>query len=516
MAAKALSMELLKQILRLKREGFPIKAIVRHTGISRPTVKKYLARSSDLEMDTSSSLPVNKELQILFNNDTTTLRGLRYEQLREHFVYAEKELSKTGVTRQLLWAEYKELHVDGYNYSQYCYHLAEYLRHKEVVMHLEHVAGEAIMIDFAGKQLSYVCADTGEVISCQVFISVLPHSGRMFCIALHSQRTPDFITAINAMLHYYGGVPQTILCDNLKTAVTRSDRYEPVFTEVCYQLSEHYNTCFSATRPYKPRDKAMVERCVNITYTHIYAPLRNRIFHSLKELNHHILLQLNALNDKAYKGSSLSRNQLFEQQEKSMLKSLPSQVFTVKKCVIATVQRNYHVQLTESRHYYSVPWQYAGKKVKVYYDNKTVEIYYENERVAAHICSTTLKSYHTLDEHRPPNHAAAIAVKGWTREDLLTKAASIGPHTARVADHILSAGIYPEQNYKSCHGMLMLQKSYGRQRLETACARVAGATRINYTMIKNILSAGLDKQPATDSNTPLPTHDNIRGADHYS
>src|SRR5690606_5046005 len=127
-------------------------------------------------------------LQALFNEDTTALRGIRYEQLKEHFAYAEKELSKTGVTRQLLWAEYKELRADGYNYSQYCYHLAEYLRHKEMVMHLEHQARETIMIDFAGKLLSYVCADTSEVISCQVFIAVLPHSGQMFCIALHSQR----------------------------------------------------------------------------------------------------------------------------------------------------------------------------------------------------------------------------------------------------------------------------------------------------------------------------------------
>ena len=110
--------------------------------------------------------------------------------------------------------------------------------------------------------MSYVCTDSGEIIKCQVFISVLPHSGLIFCKAVHTQNTYDFIDCINAMLKFYQGVPLTILCDNLKTAVVRSDKYEPVFTDTCYQLSDHYATTFSATRPYKPRDKAMVERCV--------------------------------------------------------------------------------------------------------------------------------------------------------------------------------------------------------------------------------------------------------------
>ena len=83
-------------------------------------------------------------------------------------------------------------------------------------------------------------------------------------------------------------------------------------------------------------------------------------------------------------------------------------------------------------------------------------------------------------------------------------------------EHILNSSIYPEQNYKSCHGLLMLQNSFGAQRLEAACARVLQATRVNYTMIKNILHAGLDKQQMIFNNdVPLPEHDNIRGPEHY-
>lgn len=513
MAAKAIQMEQLKQVLQLKRDGLSIKAIARYTGIARNTIKKYLARVDDIN---HAAAVKGKELStVAYNNDISDLKGKRYTNLLDHFCYAEKELNKTGVNRQLLWLEYKDGYPDGYNYSQYCYHFNEFVRHKEVVMHLEHVAGEQIMVDFAGKKLSYVDTDSGEIIPCHVFIAVLPHSGLIFCQAVHTQNTYDFISCINGMLKFFGGVTQTILCDNLKTAVTRPSRYEPVFTEMCYQLSEHYSTTFSATRPYKPRDKAMVERCVSIAYTNIYAPLRNQVFSSLKELGHAISEQLQKLNAKRYKGSAYSRRQLFEQYEMALLKTLPCEPFTPKKSVQSTVQRNYHIQLSEDHRYYSVPYMYAGKKVKVLYDNKTVEIYYDHNRIALHTRSSIARAYTTIAEHMPSNHQYAMNIKGWTKADILARAAQTGANTAKAVEHILSSSIYPEQNYKSCHGLLMLQNSFGAQRLEAACARVLQATRINYTMIKNILHAGLDKQQELFNDVPLPDHDNIRGPEHY-
>lgn len=380
-------------------------------------------------------------------------------------------------------------------------------------MHLEHRAAETIMVDFAGKKLPYT--DSGETIECHVFIAVLPHSGLIFCLAVHSQDTYDFIHCINTMLTFYGGVTQTILCDNLKTAVTRPSRFEPVFTDMCYQLSEHYSTTFSATRPYKPRDKAMVERCVNIVYNHIYGPLRNRIFGSLKELNQAMAGQLKALNDKPYKGSSYSRRQLFEQYEAILLRNLPVEPFSPKKCITATVQRNYHIQLGEDHKYYSVPYTYAGKKVKVLYDNKTLEIYYDHGRIAWHPRSHINRAYTTVAEHMPSNHQYALDIKGWTKPDMLARATLIGPHAEQAIAHILSSSIYPEQNFKSCHGLLMLQSTFGAGRLEAACQRALKGTRVNYTMIKNILQAGLDQQVIMEEIIHLPSHDNIRGPGHY-
>lgn len=437
------------------------------------------------------------------------------QQLIDHFGYAQRELGKTGVTRQLLWQEYIQQHPDGYVYSHYCYHLTQYLKSRDLSMHLEYQASDMIMIDFAGKKQHYADPSTGERIACEVFVAILPFSGLIFCYAVHSQQTADFTQCINSMLKFYGGVPATILCDNLKTAVTRPDRYEPQFTDICQQLSEHYNTTFSATRPYSPRDKAMVERAVNIVYTHVYAPLRNRDFTSLASLNAAMQEQLVLLNNKTYKNTPFSRWYFFEQQERSLLKVLPSEPFSSKKVVMLTVQRNYHVQLTEDHRYYSVPYQHVGKKVKVLYDSKVVEVYLNQERIAVHVRKNHNKAYTTLAEHMPPHHQRMQQIKGFNRDDLLTQASRIGKSTLEAATLMLQNSIYIEQNYKACFGMLMLNKKYGAARLEAACTRALQGSRVNYSMIKNILERGLDKQLTLPDAPPLPEHDNIRGKDHY-
>ncbi len=194
MAAKTIKMDQLKLILRLHHNGYSKKQIARQTGISHNAVKKYLANQIAVETD-NLSLP--KLHAIGFYDDSINFISNRYERLIEHFRQVEGSLKQTGVTRQLLWQEYRYIDEQGYNYSQYCYLFNEYLRHNEVVMHLENKAAETKMIDFARKKLSYIDRDTGELIQCQFFISVLPYNGLIFCKAVHIQGTFDFIDSMH-------------------------------------------------------------------------------------------------------------------------------------------------------------------------------------------------------------------------------------------------------------------------------------------------------------------------------
>jgi len=256
MAQKTIIMSLIKQVQQLGEEGVAIKEIARRVGLSRKTVKKYLRRLENipLQPDEAGKMTVKELAAVVYNNDTAPAHNKREKELLEHFEYAKKERHKTGVTKQILWMEYLDLYPDGYQYSQYCNLFGKFLKNTDCAFHWEYKPGEFVQIDFAGKKLSYVNKQTGQVIPCQIFIAVLPYSGLIFCYAVHSQKTDDFVICINAMIKYIGGLARTILCDNLKTAVTKSDRYEPVFTDICHQLSDHYSTTFSATRPVHPTD----------------------------------------------------------------------------------------------------------------------------------------------------------------------------------------------------------------------------------------------------------------------
>jgi hypothetical protein len=157
----------------------------------------------------------------------------------------------------------------------------------------------------------------------------------------------------------------------------------------------------------------------------------------------------------------------------------------------------------------------VGKKVKVLYDSRVVEVYYEMDRIAVHVRKAHGKAYTTLAEHMPPHHQRMQQIKGWNREDLLAQASRVGTATVQATTLMLDNSIYIEQNYKACFGMLMLQKKYTAARLEAACCRALEGSRINYTMIKNILERNLDQQIQLPIINTIPDHDNIRGKDHY-
>jgi transposase len=523
MAQKTINMNVVKQVLQLSKDGVSIKEIVRRIGVSRKTVRKYLRmlQQLPLQQQIEGQPPINvsdKELaDVVYNNDASPFVGRRLENLMEHFEYAKKERYKTGVNKQILWVEYLEKYPDGYKYSQYCRLFMVYLKNSDAAFHWDYKPAEFTQVDFAGKKFFYVNKETSQSVGCNVFVGILPYSGLIFCMAVVSQKTEDFVHCINEMVKYFGGLTKTILCDNLKTAVTTADRYEPVFTEICHQLSDHYNTTFSATRPKEPTDKGMVEKAVGIVYTNIYAPLRNETPGSLELVNRQFRKCLDILNIKHYKGNTESRRDIFTAGEQPLLKELPETPFVLKKRKQVIVQRNYAIQLPDNKHYYTVPHQHVGHKVWVHFDQRSVEVYYNFEMIAIHPRSSTEPKFNRINEHMPPNHQYMVETQGWTIEDLLTRAGWIGNYTRQTADRIIHSSFYPEQNFKACNAMIMLYKKYNKSRLEAACQRAANITRPTLKLIKNILIKELDKQPQLfeKEESRTPAHGNIRGSGNY-
>jgi len=384
------------------------------------------------------------------------------------------------------------------------------------VMHLEHKAGEVLEVDFAGKTLSYVDVNSGEIITCQVFLAVFPFSGYSYVEAIPSQKQEDFIECKARALEFFGGVSTIIRPDNLKSAVEKPHRYAPKINELLTQLEVYYQCAIDPTRVAKPRDKAQVERSVNLIYQRVYAPLRNQTFYSLSSLNEAINKQNEIHLNEPFSKQSGCRRTLFEEQEKPQLKSLPREKFSIKYTASAKVARNYHITLGEDYNHYSVPYQWIGKQVTVVYTEQDVEIYYSHQRIAFHKRTRKRNAYTTVKAHMPPHHSHYQNMLAWDAEYFLQHADKIGEAVEKVIMNVLKSRPFPEQSYKACLGILRLANQFTNERLLQACQFALRGGPISYHRIHDILLRSLDKPiENTIKNNPIPNHENIRGANHY-
>lgn len=521
MANQPKSMHQIRQILEHLSRGTGLNKTARLMAVSRNTIRDYRTRcdatglspSQLLELsDTELSALIRSTLPVKPTDDDKRLRDIQ-----SRFEYFEAELGKTGVKKKLLWEEYLKDNPDGYRYTRFCHFLSEREKKKGAVMRLVHLPGEQLQVDFAGDKLSYIDTETGEVITCEVLVCAMPYSHFMYAVALPSQKQDDFISGLVKALNYMGAVPQVVKCDNLKSAVIKPDRYTPEFTEAMEYFAQYYGTTAMATRVAKPRDKASVEKAVDICYMRIYAPLRNQTFYSLNELNSGIAKQLEIHNKLLLQGKDYSRRQRFMDEELPAMKALPAEPYLMKRSTWSKVGKNYHVIVGEDRHSYSVSYTLIGRTMKLVYTSDHLEVYDGTHRVAVHKRSYRKYGYTTLKEHLPENHQRALACGAYTSQDFTDDAKTIGVSATVVVEKMLRKVSYVQHTYGMWQAFKRLSKIYGKQRLEAACRIVAHLDSATCKVIENILKNSLDRQTPdlfTESSVDR-MHENVRGADHY-
>lgn len=515
MANTTISMSKIRKILRMYTNGRSIMSISAQSDASRNTVKKYLAAFKDSGFTFEEVDALNdKELEDFFGKSREQPPSSRMQSMLRCFPHVDKELKRVGMNRQILWKEYYKEFPDGYQYSQFCFYFNQWKARVNPVMHIDHKAGDKLYVDFAGQKMSITDKDTGEILPVEVFVAILGASQLTYVEAVMSQQKEDFIAACEHTLHYIGGVPEAIVPDNLKAAVTKSSRYEPTLNETFEDFADHYGTTILPARAFRPRDKALVEGAVRIMYTRIYAPLRKTVFHSLKELNEAIRIELEAHNNKLLQNRNYSRRQQFEEIERNVLAPLPVLPYELKKQFHATVMKNGHVNLGPDRHYYSVPYRFIGKKIKLLYSSTSVEAFYHYERIAMHKRIRGPHLYTTEDDHLASTHQF---VTEWSKEKFLGWAASIHEDVRLYIHHIFDRKRHPEQAYKSCLGILGFSRKVGDERLIMACRRGLSYGVYNYKTINMILEKNMDQYEDSlfAGELLMPEHDNIRGEDYY-
>jgi len=515
MANKTISMIKIRQILRLHTQGHSKLKIAMQTGVARNTLKKYLAAftASGLSFEQINVLS-DKDLEDMFVKPEDKPLNEKLQTLFSLFPGIDKELKKKGVTRQMLWQHYRQGNPNGLGLSQFKQYYAQWKAQVNPTMHMEHKAGDKMYIDFAGEKLHYTDPQNGQPQPVEVFVGILGASQLTYVEGVMTQQKEDLIAVCENTLHYYQGVPAAIVPDNLKSAVTQSSKYEPTLNETFADFASHYGTTVLPARAFRPRDKALVENAVRLIYSRIYVKVRAGRYYSLVELNAAIREALEAHNNALLSGRNYSRRQLFDEIERAALMPLPALRYELKKQLFATVAKNGHAALGPDKHYYSVPYRFIGKKVKLLYSRHTVEIYYNYERIALHRRSKSPYQYTTEKEHLASTHRF---VSEWTPDRFAEWAGSIHEDVRLYVLKVLDRKQHPEQAYKSCMGILGFAKKVGHERLIKACQRALGYGAYNYKTIQKILELQLDQKDAPDETDQLsmPQHDNIRGGQYY-
>ena len=516
MAAERLSMRCVKEVLRqkwvLKKSH---RAVASSLSISSGFVSGVVTRAQAKGLKTWLDVEPLGEValeELLYGPkvEAGTARPLP-DPAQMH-----AERARPGVTLELLHLEYLEANPNGYKYTAFCDHYRRWLERRRLSMHQVHVAGEKLFVDYSGKKPQLVDGDTGEVVEVELFVAVLGASSLTYAEATMSQRSHDFIQSHVRTFEYVGGVSRALVPDQLKSGVTEACRYEPLIQRTYEEMARHYGTAVLPARPARPKDKAKVERAVQLAQRWILARLRNETFFSLDALNERIGELLEELNNRKMRVYGVSRRELFERTEKAALLPLPSERFVYAEWKNVGVNRlDYHVDL--EGHFYSAPHELAGQRLEARVTAMTVELFLRGERITSHVRSSERGRYTTKKEHMPKAHQKHLE---WTPERILHWAESVGPNTKALVAAILADRPHPEMGYRSCMGILRLAKKYPG-RLEPACARALTGGARSYKSVEGILKRGLDRQPLPTAAPAQPSlalsaHENIRGPEYFN
>jgi transposase len=505
----------IKQIIRLHIDGYSNREIAETLGIGRNTVNRKIRELADYGVDMATLLTYDsKALTELFPS-VRRISSDRLERLAAFFHTMIKSIDATGFTFQFHYFQYAEQEADPYSYTQFMEHYHRIYTEKEGSMKLNHEAGRELFVDYTGKRLSMTDASTGKQIQLEVFVAILPFSQYTYVEASRSQKTRDVLASITRAHRFFGGSTKAIVSDNLKSAVTRSSKYEPIINRSLKELASHYGCVVNPTRTYSPQDKALVESAVNLVYQRIFHPMREMTFFSIDEVNRQIRVLLKDYNSMMFSRRDISRHTLFVTAERPFLKPLPAGDFEIADYTRAKVQKIGYVYFSVDRSYYSVPYRYIGEATQIRYTHSSIEVYCNSERIAIHQRDTTSGKYITIDDHLCSKHRA---YKDWSPEFFENRARQYGQYTEAWVRGVFAECDYPEVNYKRVMGVLQLGTQYGPTRLECACEIAVIAGIYSYHRVSNILKNGTDKIFSEHHalKPSLPLHGNIRGASYYS
>lgn len=430
--------------------------------------------------------------------------------------YVCGELKKRDLTLSLLWQEYRIDYPNGLSYSQYAKKYKQWNKTNRLSMRQHYKVGEQVLIDFCGRTMPIKNPITGEVRKVQVFVAVLGASSYIFAYAVESQKINDWLQCHIEMFRYFEGVPEQVVTDNLKSAVITNTKTRLNINQSYAELAEYYNFAINPTRPRKPQDKGLAEVSVQIVQRGILAKLRNHTFFSLDELNDAIALELIELNNKNTKRFVVSRYEQFEQYDKPYLNPVPEIKFELKNWFYSQrVDEFYQININGVR--YSVPYQYAHKKVDIAVSKNLVEIYYQRQRIGSHPIASEGRLEVIDVSHMPKDHKYQAEV---SMDYLSQWAQKLGDNAYLWTNEFLTNKRDYAQNLRKFRNLKtwVIENQFDN-RLDPACKCAISMNVFNTSTLKNIIKSQsylrFDDKDDQEKISVDIQHENVRGSHYY-
>jgi transposase len=507
-AQARLSMRKIREILRLRAEGFSEREIAQSVGSARSSVQLCLWRAD--QAGVGWPLPAEQ--------DDGVLEALLYPKPRPgitvqpapDYEWVERELRRKHVTRRQLWREYLAAHPKGLQYTAFCVKFQHWRRSRSVTMSLTHVPGDRLFVDYAGDPAYFTDPATGIEHKAWLFVAVWPYSGRLYMEATRTQACADWLAAHVRALECFGAVPRALVPDNCKTAITKARRYDPQFNRAYAELAAHYGLAVLPARVRRPRDKAAVESGVLHVERRVLGALRDSKFFSLAQLNAAITVIMQAINTEPFQKRDGSRHSVFESEERLATQPLPARRYEYAEWKLgARVHQDHHVEV--GRAYYSVHYTLVAQRVDVRLTAHTVEIFRRGQLIATHLRAVRRYQRLTLEAHRPPGHQAYLALG---IDTLLARAERVGVATREILARQLQRKRHPGEVIREGLGVLRLAQDFSAERLEQAASRALEHGLYSYRAVQELIQRP-DSRAHTAARSQLGNHPNVRGADYF-
>lgn len=460
MAQKRINMTIQKEILRLKKLGHSQRKIARILGINKDTVTRYVHGGPPESIIAPPEWTKDLDLMELHREIKTKVPiKILYEELSDTH----------SLPSYQAFCKYLRSHPDNSNDS-----LSD-----KATIRIERLPGDSIEVDYSGDSIEIINPSTGEIYRAELFVGAMSYSSDFYAEFTLTQKIEDFISSHNNMFRYFNGVPKFIIPDNCKTAVIKTDKYDPVVNQTYHDMCTHYGVTVDPADAYSPRHKPTVEKSVHIIQQDFFPRIRKKTYTSLFELNRDLHEWQKKKREETMKARGHSRKYFFEK-EKPFLQRLPSSPYELYYFKRAKVHPDCHLQ--HNRNFYSVPYKFIGKEVDVKFNQNLLHIFYNTERIATHVIKKGAHKHITDESHYPEKK---IIEYNYHLNKARREARLIGPNMSLLVEKVINSHKFPLKNLRKVQGIVALSKIFDNMSLENAAELALEFNKLNFYSIKN-------------------------------